>query len=60
MIVNAKLTSQSFVDLFRYLEKHEKDIGNSVHDFGELKGVFIQLFDRAPRQDNDTRGKNNV
>ncbi|MGY5853593.1 MAG: hypothetical protein RTU92_08525 [Candidatus Thorarchaeota archaeon] len=51
MNIDAKLTSKSFVALYNYLEEHELDIANSMHDFGRLKPVFIQMFSRSPRME---------
>lgn len=40
------------VDALRaYLLHHESDISIGINDFGELKGIFYDLFDREPKAD---------
>ena len=35
--------------LVSYLRAHEGDIADSISDFGQLKPVFEQVFNRAPK-----------
>jgi hypothetical protein len=35
--------------LVSYLRSHEGDIANSIDDFGQLKPVFEQIFNRVPK-----------
>ncbi len=51
MILSAKISSGSFASLYEYLKRHETDIANDVHDFGELRRLFIDFFDRAPHKE---------
>lgn len=32
-----------------YLASHEDDIAWEINDFGELKGLFIEMFNRSPK-----------
>jgi len=40
------LTNKSSDSLVKYLLSHEDDIALSINDFGELKDLFIELFNR--------------
>jgi hypothetical protein len=40
------LTNKSSDSLVEYLLSHEDDIALSINDFGELKDLFIELFNR--------------
>jgi hypothetical protein len=51
MNLKVKMSTKAFTDLFRYLEKHEIDIANDVHDFGGLKRMFIEFFGRSPNKE---------
>lgn len=41
--------SKAVSDLIGYLHTHESDIANEINDFGDLKLIFIKLFNREPR-----------
>jgi len=34
-----------------YLRVHEFDIANEINDFGDLRGLFIALFECPPRNE---------
>lgn len=52
MILKPRMSSHSFAELYRYLEQHENDIAHEMHDFGNLKRLFIEIFGRAPMKDS--------
>ena len=47
---NKHLTRDSIVSLAEYLESHEQDIAFSINDYGHLRTLFVDLFNRLPEQ----------
>ena len=37
------------LDLFMYLQIHEHDIADGENDFGDLKRLFVAIFERDPK-----------
>ena len=35
-------------DLMEYLERHEQDIALEINDYGDLRGLFVQILGRWP------------
>jgi hypothetical protein len=33
-----------------YLKSHESDIAYEINDFGDLKDIFMMVFDREPEK----------
>ena len=36
--------------LLEYLQNHESDIAYGINDFGDLKELFVELFNREPKK----------
>ena len=52
MELNLRLKNVTHVealDLFMYLQTHEHDIEYGENDFGDLKRLFVAIFERDPR-----------
>lgn len=47
-----KLSLTTFKDLKEYLEFHEDDIAIGRNDFGDLRKLFIEIFDREPTDED--------
>ena len=43
------LTETEILDLFMYLQIHEEDIASETNDFGDLRRLFVAIFERDPR-----------
>lgn len=43
-----ELTVPAFKRLADYLAHHETDIANDVNDFGELRELYVVVFDDNP------------
>ena len=39
---------KNYDDLVNYLLDHEEDIALGINDYGDLRGAFIDIFDRPP------------
>ena len=45
-------------DFVAYLERHEDDIAWDINDYGDLREIFIAIFSRPPKKDEDGRKPN--
>lgn len=45
-----KCNPEAMMDLMSFLDHHEADIAYDINDFGDLKGVFQDVFGREPRE----------
>jgi hypothetical protein len=47
---NVILSDRGADTLSQYLNQHEDDIACGINDFGDLKGLFIEMFGRSARE----------
>lgn len=44
------IKNKSANTLLEYLQNHESDIAHGINDFGDLKDLFVELFNREPKE----------
>lgn len=52
MKVKIEMVIKEFKKLTDYLEYHEGDIACEINDFGELRSLYVAIFDDEPRADD--------
>lgn len=50
--VNLELSVKCYHKLAKFLEKHEYDIAIDERSYGDLKDLFIAVFDKEPSEDS--------
>ena len=51
--VTVTMTAEVLSELVQYLKYHEDDIAYNINDFGELRCLFLAIFNRAPEKNPD-------
>ena len=49
MMIDVPMTLEQYRQLVSYLAAHEKDIANNVNDYGDLKELFVVVFEQEAR-----------
>ena len=50
--VTIELSIKDFKSLSDYLNNHEYDIAYSLDDFDDLRGLFVEIFEQEPHEDD--------
>lgn len=49
VIVKLEMTGKEYEELAKFLKFHEDDIATSMNDFGDLRELFVCVFDTEPK-----------